>query len=209
LVFLGLVPLANAPLDWLSLGVTRGLLHAIRDRLHTPTVTLITALVDLVLALLFLVLVAATTVAAIALANRLAVDGGGTAVVNLDALLTGIGENPGNPAFYWIYLMLLTTLVPTALHAFVAALAFVNWVGQAPVLEQWRARAAADLHQDVQQRWAATSYLALVPVAALALAGGLMWLLMRLLSDEHALFTLIAGLRLLVRSIEPSLPPLG
>jgi hypothetical protein len=155
-----------------------------------------------VLALLFLVLVAATTVAAIALANRLAVDGGGTAVVNLDALLTGIGENPGNPAFYWIYLMLLTTLVPTALHAFVAALAFVNWVGQAPVLEQWRAQAAADLHQDVHQRWAATSYLALVPVAALALAGGLLWLFMRIFSDEHVISTLTTGLQLLAHWIQ-------
>jgi hypothetical protein len=137
-----------------------------------------------------------------AVANRLAVEGGGAAVVNLDALLTGIGDNPGNPVYYWIYLMLLTTLVPTALHAFVAALAFVNWVGQAPVLEQWRARAAADLHQDVHQRWAATFYLALVPVAALALAVGLLWLFMRIFSDEHAVSTLTACLRLLAQSIE-------
>lgn len=194
LVFVVLMPLANAPLGWLSLGVTRGLLHAIRDRTHRSGVAIFWAIVDVVLALNFLALVSAATVGAIALANRMAVDGGGVAIVDLDALLTGIRETPGDPTYYWIYLMLLTTVVPTVLHAFVAALALVNWAGQAPVLATWRAKAAEDLGQDVHQRWAATTYLSLVPVAALVLAGSLVWLMLLALSNDWVLGGLISWL---------------
>ncbi len=115
IVFFALLPLANAPLDWLSLGLTRGLLRyglAIGGTWRIAAVSL----VDIVLAAALMFPLAAITAAAVCLANWSAVSGGGEPVLPVVPLLDAVRNAPDDPKFYWIYLMLFSTLVPSLIH---------------------------------------------------------------------------------------------
>jgi len=126
LLFLGILPLANAPLDWASFGVTRGLLHAIAEEHHGAGLSLFFGVLDLILALLFLLLVGLSTVGGIWLVNAIAVWGGAEQAVALPALwqqlqIGGWREN------LWIWAMLGSTLIPTFIHFVVAMFAVALW----------------------------------------------------------------------------------
>ncbi len=114
-MFLSLLPLANAPLDWLSLGLTRGLLRYGLARGGTWRIVAI-SLVDIGLAAALMFPLAAITVAVVGLANWSALAGGGAAVLPIVATLDALVAAPADPQFYWIYLMLFSTLVPSLLH---------------------------------------------------------------------------------------------
>ena len=212
LLFLGLLPLINAPLDWLSLGVSRGLLGAIANGSHRGVIALAWALADLLLALAFLVLVAAATVGILALANRLAIAGGGVTLVDLDALLAGIAAHPADPRWYWVYFMLLTTLVPTLIHLAAAGIAAVLTLGQVGLLARARADWAARLAgagEDASARsdaaWfltAATWIGVLAPLLLLSLA----WTWAATLWDWRLLDHLLQGLMALAHWIDPRSP---
>ena len=58
----------------------------------------------------------AITAAAICLANWSAVSGGGEPVLPVVPLLESLRNAPDDPKFYWIYLMLFSTLVPSLIH---------------------------------------------------------------------------------------------
>jgi hypothetical protein len=161
------------------------------------------------LALIFLVLASAATVSAVALANRLAVLGGGVAIVNLDGLLLDIRVDPGNPGHWWIYLMLLTTLIPTLLHMLIASIAFVLWLGHFAPLSNWRQRAAIDLERDGDQRKGAALYLTLVPAVGFALSVGLLYLGYRLypaIWDADLFARLLDLMRAIAAAIDPRMP---
>ncbi|MBT3372696.1 MAG: hypothetical protein HOA08_22450 [Rhodospirillaceae bacterium] len=115
LVFFALLPLVNAPLDWLSLGLTRGLLRyglALGGAWRVAVISL----VDIVLAGILIFPLAAITTAMLGLANWLAVLAGGEAVLPIAPLLRAMAETPADPAHYWVYLMLLSTLFPSLVH---------------------------------------------------------------------------------------------
>ncbi len=134
IVFFALLPLANAPLDWLSLGLTRGLLRYGLASGGTGRIAAV-SLVDIVLvaALMF-------PLAAICLANWSAVSGGGGPVLLVVPLLESLRNAPEDPKFYWIYLMLFSTLVPSLIHILCGlvglALAYLQPVFRAAVLAQ-------------------------------------------------------------------------
>ncbi len=139
IVFFALLPLANAPLDWLSLGLTRGLLRyglAIGGTWRIAAVSL----VDIVLAAALMCPLAAIAAAAICLANWSAVSGGGGPVLPVVPLLESLRNAPEDPKFYWIYLMLFSTLVPSLIHILCGlvglALAYLQPVFRAAVLAQ-------------------------------------------------------------------------
>ena len=115
LVFLALLPLANAPLDWLSLGLTRGLLRYGMARGGGWRIALI-SLVDSAAAVALMFPLAAVTAAVVAAANWLAMLGGGAPVVPLGPLFDLLEKTPGDPALYWLYLMLFSTLLPSLIH---------------------------------------------------------------------------------------------
>ena len=115
IVFMTLLPLANAPLDWLSLGLTRGLLRYGLARGGTWRIAAV-SLVDIVFAATLIFPLAAITTAAVCLANWFAVSGGGEAVLPIVSMLESMRNAPGDPRYYWIYLMLLSTLVPSFVH---------------------------------------------------------------------------------------------
>ncbi len=126
MIFIGILPLANGLLDWLSLGVTRRLLCFVveerEDRSGLWAVlrgqgSVLIGLVDLVIAVLFFFLMAMMTVTVLALAVRLhALGGVSEPLFDTAALLAGLRDNPTSVEYWWVYAMLGTTLIPTVIH---------------------------------------------------------------------------------------------
>lgn len=116
LLFLGLLTLINAPFDWASLGLTRALLRVGLER--GGWWPLLLALIDAVCAALIVALLTIAMVLGIQAFNSLAVLGGGTAILSLERLLAGIGnrETAQEPEFWWVYVLLLSTLVPSLIN---------------------------------------------------------------------------------------------
>ena len=172
LLFWLVLPLVNAPLDWLSLGVTRGLLQAVRAQKHGGWRTLGWGLLDLVFALGFLFLIAAVLVVATALGNVVA----GKTLVDLEAIFTGLRDDPWSVNHWWVYFMLLSTLVPTLIHFALAGGAATLWLPQ-----RLREQVADNLEQNHYKLSVAWVYLTFTPaigfvVAPALLLGLLYWL---------------------------------
>ncbi len=168
-----LLPLVNAPLDWLSLGFTRGLLQAVRTGNHSGWRTLLWAAADLLLAFIFLFLITAVLVGVTALGNAVA----GKTLVDLGCILSNLRNDMSDPNHWWIYFMLLSTLVPTLFHFALAGGAVTLWLPR-----KWRIRLADGLENDIHKTFGAWLYLTLTPVIGfflmpLALLASLWWLL--------------------------------
>ena len=122
LLFFGVLPLFNAPLDWLSFGITRGLLRSITSGGHGAVRSLLWAMADVVLALLLLFAVALTTWLGIYFMNWVALAWGGQVLIDPDELLAQL-RNDGWRENLWIWMILGSTLLPTALHFLIASMA--------------------------------------------------------------------------------------
>jgi len=120
LLFLALLPLANAPLDWASLGLTRWLLRLGRVK-GTAFWEAAMSVVDVFGALVIMVVLAGVTAAVVSLANTV----GPGPVLPLGPLFEGLRNNPADAPNLWIYLMLFSTLLPTAVHLTAALAALV------------------------------------------------------------------------------------
>ncbi len=129
LVFLAILPLINGLFDALSYAITLALS---RKGLATRWAPLY-GLADLMLAAVLFLALGATMVAVIAVLNAI----GSAQLYDLAALFTGLRASPED--YWWLYLILFTTLAPTALHLIVAALAVQGWV----LFQQPRTRVAA------------------------------------------------------------------
>jgi hypothetical protein len=116
LLFFGLLTLINSPFDWGSLGLTRALLR--RGLELGGWWPLLLALIDAVSAAVIVALLSIAMVVGVQAFDRLAVLGGGAAVLPLDKLFAGIGnrETALEPEYWWIYALLLTTLIPSLIN---------------------------------------------------------------------------------------------
>lgn len=56
------------------------------------------------------------TVAMVGFANLFSIWADGSPILPLPEFLAALGDNPGDPRFYWVYLMVLSTLLPSFLH---------------------------------------------------------------------------------------------
>jgi hypothetical protein len=177
LLFLALLPLLNAFWDWASLGVTRGLLSAIRLARHSASLALVWSLLDFVLAMVFLLAIIVTLAAGLGFANHLSATGGTGLLADLSTLFVDLRARPADPSLYWVYFMLLSTLFPTLIHLIIAAAAVVLWLGQWRPLKRWREKAADSLKTNPQSLYGAHIYLTFVPMAGLLAPVGLLWLL--------------------------------
>ncbi|MCB1736605.1 MAG: hypothetical protein KDI42_00615 [Gammaproteobacteria bacterium] len=182
LAWLEVLPLLNALWDWLSLGLTRGLLTAIRQGTHQGLMPLLWGMLDFLLAFVFLAGIVATVVAALALANRLSLAGGGSWVVDLGALFRELREAPGDSAHWWVYFMFLSTLIPTLIHLLVVGASVMQALAEWTPLKAWRERAAAQMDGHAVHRFNAGLYLTLVPMSGLVLPMAVMWGLFQLLA---------------------------
>lgn len=173
ILFWLILPLINAPLDWLSFGVTRGLLQAVRTGQHTSQQALAFALVDLILAIVFLFLITALLVGVTALGNAIA----GETLVDIRTILQQIRSEPSKLDHWWIYFMLLSTLVPTLVHFALAGGALSLWLPKH--LRQWL---VTGLEQDQHKIMLAWLYVTFMPILGFillpaALLYSLYWLL--------------------------------
>lgn len=200
LLFWVLLPLVCAPLDWVALGVTRGLLQAVRAGQHSGRVALGWAMVDLLLALVFLFLNAAVLVGVTALGNAIA----GDTLVNINGILAGMRDDTRDSNYWWIYFMLLFTLLPTLIHFALAGGAIALWLPRKARL--WLANGLERNHYKTFMAWL---YLTFTPVVGFVLApAGLLYGLWWLVNANGGWLGghLLAWAGMLARFANPTMP---
>jgi hypothetical protein len=132
LLFLGLLTLVNAPFDWLSIGLTRALLRRGLELGGWWPYAL--ALVDAGLAAVIIAALALTMVVGVQAFDGLAVHGGGKSVLPLDALFNGITADPGAPEYWWLYALLLSTMIPSLVNLVIGGASLVRGLPGVPSL---------------------------------------------------------------------------
>jgi len=153
--FLAALPLVNAVFDWLSLGLTRYLLA----RTARGAQPLLNGALDIAGAAIILFSLAVATTAALQGLNTLAfASGSDRPLIDLPFILETLREQPGDPAVWWVYFMLFSTLIPSVIHLFIAASSFITWTLPKPWLARHRAalEAGFDGHPQAQARTALT-----------------------------------------------------
>lgn len=111
-LFLGVLPLINAVFDVASYAVTLTLLRLGLQARHP----ILNGLADLAIATVLFLALGACLTALITAMNALAQ----TAIFDLNALFDGIRAAPND--YYWLYLMMFSTLLPTAAHGTITLL---------------------------------------------------------------------------------------
>lgn len=135
LLLTGLFTVLSAPFDWLSLGLTRGLL---RRGLETGgAVPWLLALLDAALATLLIIALAASMVLGVQVFDAFAVRGGGAPVLPLQPLFEGLRQRPADPEFWWLHALLLSKLLPSIANLAIGGFSLLRgW----PKLGRWLLR---------------------------------------------------------------------
>jgi hypothetical protein len=118
-----------------SLGLTRALLR--RGLELGAWWPYILALVDAGLAALIIAALGLTMLVGVQTFDALAVHGGGSAVLPLVALLNGIAGNPTAPEYWWLYALLLSTMIPSLVNLVIGGTSLVRGV---PGVASWLLR---------------------------------------------------------------------
>lgn len=139
LLFLGLLTLLNAPFDWLSLGLTRGLLR--RGIELGGWYPYLLALLDALAAVAVIAVLSCTMVIGIQAFDYVAVLGGGAPILPLREIFDGIAKNPEAPEFWWIYALLLSTMIPSLINLAIGGTALLRGI---PGLQSWLLRLVPD-----------------------------------------------------------------
>jgi hypothetical protein len=132
LLFNGLLTLINAPFLWASLGLTRALLRRGLELGGWWPYPL--AIMDAILAAGIVVLSVFAMVIAVQAFDHLAEHGGGARILPLDLLLTGIVEHPGAPQYWWVYALLLSTMIPSFINLMIGGASLARGVPGLPLL---------------------------------------------------------------------------
>jgi hypothetical protein len=66
--------------------------------------------------------------------DALAIHGGGASVLPLDPLLTGIAAHPTAPEYWWLYALLLSTMIPSVVNLVVGGFSLVRGLPGLPSL---------------------------------------------------------------------------
>jgi hypothetical protein len=132
LLFLGLLTLLNAPFDWASLGLTRALLR--RGLELKGWWPFFLALADAVAATVIIALLALSMVIGVQTFDALAMHGGGKAVLPLGLLFDGIAAHPDAPEYWWVYALLLSTMIPSLINLAIGGTALMRAVPGLPSL---------------------------------------------------------------------------
>ncbi|RTL68331.1 MAG: hypothetical protein EKK41_15760 [Hyphomicrobiales bacterium] len=177
-LFLSLLTLLNAPFDWASLGLTRALLR--RGLELQGWWPLLLAVVDALLAGVVIALLALAMVLGVQIFNALAVHGGGNALLPLRSLLDGIAAKPGEPEYWWVYALLISTLIPSLLNLIIGGTALLRGVPMVSSLLLWfmPAGAAVPTHERAWMAAVLTLQMALGIIFGLVVQVGLAYLLL-------------------------------
>jgi hypothetical protein len=136
LLFQGLLTLINAPFNWASIGLTRALLR--RGLELGGWWPYLLALADAVLAGVIVALLALTMVIGVQAFDELVSHGGGVPILPPGPLFDGIAEDPAAPEYWWIYALLLATMIPSIINLTIGGMAFtrgIPWLAR--LLLQW------------------------------------------------------------------------
>jgi hypothetical protein len=131
-LFFILFSLLNAPFDWASLGLTRALLR--RGLELGGWWPYLLALVDAALAAVIIAALALTMLIGVQAFDALAVHGGGTPILPLEPLFEGIAANPSAPEYWWLYALLLSTMIPSLVNLMIGGASFVRGLPGLPPL---------------------------------------------------------------------------
>ncbi|MSP41967.1 MAG: hypothetical protein EXR08_01145 [Alphaproteobacteria bacterium] len=126
LLLAGLLTLLNAPFDWLSPGLTRGLLRRGIEQGGWWPYGL--ALADAAAAVGVIAVLSCTMVVGIQTFDYVAVLGGGLPILPLRELFDGIGAHPHAPEFWWIYALLLSTMIPSVINPAIGGTALLRGI---------------------------------------------------------------------------------
>jgi hypothetical protein len=132
LLVLGLLTLINAPFDWASLGLTRALLR--RGLELGGWWPYLLALVDALAAAVIIALLAITMVIGVQTFDNLAEHAGGAdaRVLPLDKLFDGIAAQPLAPEYWWVYALLLSTMIPSLLNLMIGGTSLLRGIPWLP-----------------------------------------------------------------------------
>jgi hypothetical protein len=126
IVLLALVPLANVPFDWASVGFTRALLrYGCQPNVMSP---LWIGLADFAIGLFLVILLALSLICVLHLVDVIvsrAPDG--PRLIDVPRRLFDIDRAPFHPANWWVYLTLFSTLVPSAFNLLIGMFSFLTW----------------------------------------------------------------------------------
>jgi hypothetical protein len=132
LLFLGLLTLINAPFDWASLGLTRAMLR--RGLELGGWWPYVLAVADAILAAGIITLLALTMVVTVQGFDHLAAHAGGARILPLHQLFDGITAHPSAPEYWWIYALLLSTMIPSLINLMIGGAALMRGVPGLPSL---------------------------------------------------------------------------
>jgi hypothetical protein len=152
LLFLGLLSLLNAPFDWASLGLTRALLR--RGLELAGWWPYLLAIADAALAALIVAALALTMVVGVQAFDALAQHSGGTAILPLDALFEGIATHPADPEYWWLYALLLTTVLPSMVNLMIGGASLLRGLPGLPLV-MLRKLPAGKAVPDFDRNWIA------------------------------------------------------
>jgi hypothetical protein len=60
--------------------------------------------------------------------DELAVHGGGIHVLPLDTLFDGIAQSPAAPEYWWVYALLLSSMIPSLINLAIGGMAFTRGI---------------------------------------------------------------------------------
>ena len=133
-IFLGVLPLINGLFDWVSYGVTLVLLK--RGMAKGGAWAFWFGILDLCFALVAFFALGLVLGGSILGLNWIA--GPENEIFNLSTLVQNIRKAP--EAYGWVYLMLFSTLLPTALHFCLALVSCQAWLAHVPCLRNFTER---------------------------------------------------------------------
>lgn len=126
LLFLGTITLINAPFNWASLGLTRALLwRGLEKQKLWPYFY---ALVDGIFAVFAAAALACMMVVGMQAYNELAVAGGGKGVFAVNVLISGIRSGPLNSEYWWVYFLLISTMLPSIANLIIGGLSLTRGI---------------------------------------------------------------------------------
>jgi hypothetical protein len=125
LLFLGLLTFINAPFDWASLGLTRALLR--RGLELGGWWPYFLSLVDAAFAVGIIAFLSFAMVIAVQAFDNFAIYGFGREAfwLDLDTLFDGMAANPAAPEYWWVYALLLSTMIPSLVNLVIGGTALM------------------------------------------------------------------------------------
>ena len=173
LLFWLLLPALNALLDWFSWWISRSLGHRILLTKNLWLTIPAHALINLVAAVALLAVLTITLVTTLEGFNLWAASHGSAPPLALEGLIDTVREKPFGAEGAWITLMLLSTLLPTALHLGMLFMGFAA-IHEPKGLRDAVARNLEGEPTQIQLIGPAI-YLTAMPMIGLALAGLAFW----------------------------------